>query len=167
MASKRAIHTRVCPESRTRKWTGIVLCTIALAVAALSFIRAFWYSDQHGTTMLIRGEIAWYPRGPITVEPYGWHCSTFPPGPVRIWPQISWPSIYIPCWLPTLLVGSATSLLWYHDRKHTRCSADSCQNCGYNLTGNTTGVCPECGGAIIGSAITAAGKSGPNIGQQP
>jgi hypothetical protein len=32
----------------------------------------------------------------------------------------------------------------------TRRPADrtSCGNCGYNLTGNTSGVCPECGEAI-------------------
>jgi len=27
-------------------------------------------------------------------------------------------------------------------------SSDSCNHCGYNLTGNTSGVCPECGGTV-------------------
>jgi hypothetical protein len=37
------------------------------------------------------------------------------------------------CWL--------SALLW----KRSRRKAGSCRRCGYNLTGNTSGVCPECG----------------------
>jgi len=30
--------------------------------------------------------------------------------------------------------------------------AGGCRLCGYNLTGNTSGVCPECGTAVAGKA---------------
>ena len=30
-------------------------------------------------------------------------------------------------------------------RRHRRRRRGLCLKCGYNLTGNTTGVCPECG----------------------
>ena len=40
-------------------------------------------------------------------------------------------------------------------RRHRRQKKGLCLQCGYNLTGNTCGFCPECG-----EAITEAGKSG-------
>ncbi len=30
-------------------------------------------------------------------------------------------------------------------RRFERCSGQACVHCGYDLTGNTSGVCPECG----------------------
>jgi len=30
-------------------------------------------------------------------------------------------------------------------RQRRRGASDRCRNCGYNLTGNTSGICPECG----------------------
>ncbi len=32
--------------------------------------------------------------------------------------------------------------------------AGHCQRCGYNLTGNTSGICPECGDCIQGQTLT-------------
>jgi hypothetical protein len=32
--------------------------------------------------------------------------------------------------------------------RQQRAAAGLCTKCGYNLTGNTSGVCPECGGAL-------------------
>lgn len=31
-------------------------------------------------------------------------------------------------------------------------SCTNCTQCGYNLTGNTSGICPECGVAVVRSA---------------
>jgi hypothetical protein len=53
--------------------------------------------------------------------------------------------VYIPLWIPCLVVGSAAALLWWRDR---RLPTGHCQKCGYNLTGNVSGVCPECGTPI-------------------
>jgi hypothetical protein len=36
-----------------------------------------------------------------------------------------------------------TVFAWYRD--HRRDLAEHCVGCGYNLTGNVSGVCPECG----------------------
>jgi hypothetical protein len=44
--------------------------------------------------------------------------------------------------LPTIVIGA----LFTVDR-HDRKAADKthCRNCGYDLTGNVSGICPECG----------------------
>jgi len=53
---------------------------------------------------------------------------------------------------PFLLIGIAVSctLAWRYERSLLlpRIQAEfgeACANCGYNLTGNASGVCPECG----------------------
>lgn len=45
-------------------------------------------------------------------------------------------------------------LIWLAIRIHQRNQArpGHCQNCRYNLSGNTTGVCPECGEKVTPSA---------------
>lgn len=44
------------------------------------------------------------------------------------------------CWFGVLLLRLV--------RNSRRSNAPVCLNCGYNLTGNVSGVCPECGMAI-------------------
>ncbi len=51
-------------------------------------------------------------------------------------------SISVPLRPLLLLAVIATSVLWRLDR---RFPLGCCQNCGYDLTGNVSGVCPECG----------------------
>ncbi len=48
----------------------------------------------------------------------------------------------LPCWVFLAAVSLPTAVLWYRDR---RIPPGFCQNCGYNLTGNVSGRCPECG----------------------
>ena len=47
-----------------------------------------------------------------------------------------------PAWIPLVLAGTTTVWLWWLDRR--RPAPGKCR-CGYDLTGNTSGRCPECG----------------------
>ncbi len=50
----------------------------------------------------------------------------------------------VPLWIPLLLAVVTTGVLsWRRYRLVNR--AGHCVSCGYDLTGNTSGVCPECG----------------------
>jgi len=49
----------------------------------------------------------------------------------------------IPLWLIFALAMIPNSLLWYRGRR--RFPAGHCGSCGYDLIGNLSGVCPECG----------------------
>ncbi len=54
--------------------------------------------------------------------------------------------IWIPLWLPFVICALPSCLLWWLDRRRTR--AGFCVECGYDLTGNVSGRCPECGTPI-------------------
>lgn len=56
----------------------------------------------------------------------------------------------IPLWLPFLLAAIPTALLWRRDR---RPGPDDCQNCGYNMTGNQSNKCPECGTPMNSTSV--------------
>ncbi|UCG15480.1 MAG: hypothetical protein JSV19_09300 [Phycisphaerales bacterium] len=54
---------------------------------------------------------------------------------------------HVPLLTAAVLLGLLTAMLWHRDR---RPPMGHCQNCAYDLTGNVSGVCPECGNAIRG-----------------
>lgn len=53
--------------------------------------------------------------------------------------------LYVPLWLPFVVVLISTAFFWHRDR---RILPGHCRKCGYDLTGNVSGVCPECGERI-------------------
>ena len=62
--------------------------------------------------------------------------------------------VRVPIWLPLVLSVSPALVLWlWRDR---RPGVGWCQECGYNLAGNTSGRCPECG-----IRVGRAGRAGP------
>lgn len=69
-----------------------------------------------------------------------------------LWPRIGarpghWGRGYIPLWLPLLIVATPTAILWRRDRRPKCYPPGHCRFCGYDLTGNVSGICPECGTA--------------------
>lgn len=54
--------------------------------------------------------------------------------------------IQLPLWLPFLIFSTPSAFLFWRDRR--RIPTGHCQSCGYSLTGNVSGVCPECGMAV-------------------
>lgn len=47
----------------------------------------------------------------------------------------------IPVWLLVVAVGSPTAFLWWRNRP----KGGFCRVCKFDLTGNVSGTCPECG----------------------
>lgn len=58
----------------------------------------------------------------------------------------------IPLWLVFTVLGAYPTVAFIRGpvRRWRRGRKGSCFKCGYNLTGNVTGVCPECGAEIEG-----------------
>ena len=57
-----------------------------------------------------------------------------------------WNMLAIPLWLPFGLTFVPATILFIRYRRRT--TEGHCQKCGYDLTGNPSGVCPECGSKI-------------------
>ena len=53
-------------------------------------------------------------------------------------------AVHIPLWIPFLVFAFPTFILW---RRGKAPLPNHCK-CGYDLTGNLSGICPECGDAI-------------------
>jgi hypothetical protein len=52
--------------------------------------------------------------------------------------------VTFPLWLPALAAAIPAALLWRAGRRRV---PGACGGCGYDLSGNTCGPCPECGKA--------------------
>lgn len=50
--------------------------------------------------------------------------------------------VIVPLWLPFVMLSIVAALA---HRRARRPKPGTCEKCSYNLTGNTSGVCPECG----------------------
>ncbi len=61
--------------------------------------------------------------------------------------------VTVPGWYPIGLIGPFTALFWWLDRRRLR--PGQCSGCGYDLTGNISGTCPECGQAIAAKSPSA------------
>jgi len=59
------------------------------------------------------------------------------------YPNVRWQVFYFPLWIPFLIFALPTAFVWYRDRR--RIPVGHCGRCGYDLTKNESGVCPECG----------------------
>lgn len=60
------------------------------------------------------------------------------------WPHDS--LVLLPLWLPFSVLAALTCLVWL--RKADDRAFLMCVDCGYNLTGNVSGICPECGSPV-------------------
>lgn len=54
--------------------------------------------------------------------------------------------VVIPHWILLTISVPATIMLWRRDRRTH--PPGHCRRCGYSLTGNTSGKCPECGETV-------------------
>ena len=75
----------------------------------------------------------------------GFYCEVRP-WKMYVLPQVEWPPgtlyLMIPLWFPAFLACIATIVLW---RPSRHVPPGHCKACRYDLTGNTSGTCPECG----------------------
>ena len=59
--------------------------------------------------------------------------------------------VSVPTWLVASICALMPGSLLIQRRVARRIHENHCKICGYNLTGNTSGVCPECGSEIEGN----------------
>ena len=88
-------------------------------------------------------------RAPQLDHPFGYGLTWPKVGSQRFPDTSRLHQVLIPIWLILVPVVIAAIYLWRSDR---RTAPGHCPHCNYNLTGNTTGTCPECGHALADTA---------------
>ena len=152
-------------------WGGTALCLMLVgAWCASGFVSICWYRMSDGRYIgLRRGVWFVYWREGLLTQPVpqpGWTITRRlgPEWRTRWFPRIqTWPlapgsitRTTIPVWFSLAIVACLTTFLWYRDRRPPR---GHCQACGYSLTGNVSGVCPECGAAIKSPQETPSART--------
>lgn len=172
------------PPSRARrifKWTGAALSLVMLSAWVLTpwcevRLSPFLYID--GGCIEVPTFAAW--AAPANHRTFGqrfkphvyWQCDLMEISPrsgdVRVGSRIYLSWIAIPLW-PLVLISALPMVwpwlhtailkarLWHRDRRLSSSSPGHlhCLRCGNDLTGNTSGVCSECGERVV----TAPNKS--------
>lgn len=145
-------------KRRIAKWAGLVLCGLILAGGVASMWIAFGFGDYanigcgrlavHLGRFNFSNADAWVMmldcgmerrlRGAFSLP----EVSHFNDFSARGGAGVRF--MLIPLWLPLALATMPTAFLWHR----RRIPPGHCQRCGYDLTGNVSGRCPECGKAI-------------------
>ncbi len=129
---------------------GLGACLLLIAAYVVSFkIDIIYSTGRYGTAFRLgRGCIGVMRPGFID----GWSYPSAPTGISRAvwWPYLGHPAagvtlVMVPLWCPLILVMLVTAAWW---RRGSRVPAGLCPKCTYDLTGNVSGVCPECGTPI-------------------
>ncbi len=133
-------------RSRTRrvlKWGGTLLCA-ALVFLFLLGIFVEVQIDVPGHCLFYIGGGGIIVSHDSAFQHFGVHAYALPAHMrwLAMLPNEYAGDVY-PYWISLLVVGLPTVGLWVFDRR--RVPAGHCGRCGYNLTGNVSGVCPECG----------------------
>ncbi len=106
-----------------------------------SFIYKVKLFVGHGVSSVYIKDDAWHIKGPWKLLT---NVSTYDVSVIRSWPEFSLVDDYysasLPLWIPPCLIALPSLALWWRNRRNN----GHC-DCGYNLTGNVSGVCPECG----------------------
>jgi hypothetical protein len=151
---------------RIAKWTGTVACVATLAAGVLTLkLRFEWLSAEERIGIAAQWGALWliwrsdgYPfdawGGPVPEAGWSIHWYEFDwseafglasrqiTRPTLGWASPKHRSLSIPFWMLLVAIGIPTFRLWQRDRRY---KPGHCRHCGYNLTGNQCGVCPECG----------------------
>jgi hypothetical protein len=64
----------------------------------------------------------------------------------------------VPLWVPLIPLVAWTVWTWRRIRRH---GPGTCHACGYDLTGNRSGRCPECGADVVQPGIDTASWENP------
>lgn len=67
-----------------------------------------------------------------------------------IWFMVVWILVLVICWTSGVFLLYVTALprRIMRERRRRRLAGGQCLICGYDLTGNVSGVCPECGRSV-------------------
>ncbi|MFH1746135.1 MAG: hypothetical protein ABIG44_03720 [Planctomycetota bacterium] len=136
---------------RLLKWVGTALCGLCVLAWAVGLLRPLHYVAGTHSYALGWGSIRILAhRTHVPEDARGWGLQEPDDNRPHVWltvinHKVS-VGVVVPLWMPFVTLAAPTAFLWWRDRR--RIPPGHCRKCGYNLTGNVSGVCPECGVGI-------------------
>jgi len=106
---------------------------------SINFPQAGWDLKHSNIVESINARIE-----PVTLE-LDWHRWGFGMGWGVMVLAVKRHSILLPHWFLTLVFAIGPAIWLFKWNKRGKLGPNACSSCGYDLTGNETGVCPECG----------------------
>jgi hypothetical protein len=137
------------------KWAGPIACVaLATMIGVGAWCWIAWTSPNgrlsvasgHGVALIASIDPA---RSYPGLDP-GWSITRAQPPGVALLPGVfednGYLALAIPLWIPLGALGWASAAAWRAERRERRrMKAGLCPRCHYDLTANTTNLCPECG----------------------
>lgn len=135
----------------------VLTASIAALCAAQLWTSLVWFGNVGQAAVMLgaqRGAVSVSRASNMTWAPASTGFVRSRAAPLKHWtwlPEWSWDtaatgspmvSVTVPLWIP-LLGAAAPTLLFARAARRKR--AGACQSCGYDLSGSSSGVCPECG----------------------
>jgi len=135
-------------SKRFSAWFSLVL-TIALLVPWMMTLRLsplvkLTPTERLGFSIGPGALVGVIPPGSGTVSPANGKFFWIPM--VYRYPMASFVLVVLPLWIPPALAAAVTVWLFVSVRRKR--TPVGCGNCGYNLRGNISGICPECGNPV-------------------
>ena len=110
--------------------SGLWICRTTQVALSAQYARWYWLGFEYGR------ELGWWQRQPMPT----------PTVVVSEW-------LVVPLWFVCVLTAILPAIWLRRYRCDSRLRTDGmphCAKCDYNLTGNVSGICPECGASILG-----------------
>ena len=131
---------------RIAKWTGVVVCVVLAGVWVASLRSVIGYQFGSKMVCVLQGDFRiYFGSASPTFRNLGFYYSFDQNAWSSVLPSFG-PFIIIPVWFSLIATALPTAYLFYRDRRPPR---GHCQKCGYNLQGNVSGTCPECGNEVV------------------
>ena len=149
------------------KWGGLILCAAIIAMWFASVVWAVVLQKRGQGWGLIVGDggaaVWWGMSIWVTAEHRELAVISANQGTGLHGPRkLNFPDgtgvLRIPFWMILIPFAVPTAWLWWRDSQPA--PPGSCRKCGYDLTGNVSGVCPECGAACGTAAPQQPQESG-------
>jgi hypothetical protein len=137
------------------KWLGLIVCVVLGVVWAVSIRYLIRYDSKNLECVVYSGCLQVTTPNPLNSRGLAIHRKSF--NELLLWGEFSkvsaggrtFRSARIPIWMPFLPLAIITRVLWRRGHRPTT----KCPHCEYDLRGNESGICSECGKKIDESTV--------------